>query len=228
MPAIPCPQCGRLLELSDELRGALVQCPLCRTAFDAPQEQPAPQRSIPAAILPRIPAAQRPRAALQFSDPEPGRLPVRCQAALASAAFWLQMTVILQGLSGFCCCSVSGPGAVGRDFPYPSAIVWMLLCKYVPLVFAGLASARLPGRSKYGLSFAGGILVLLSSVWSLLEVGALALLGLPNVPRGNQVFGSDFWLLACLVALAGTVCGFVAGVKTLTVLTDPDVRRAFR
>jgi hypothetical protein len=44
----------------------------------------------------------------------------------------------------------------------------------------------------------------------------------------RHLFGGEFGLVGCLFALAGAVCGFVAGVKTLSVLSDSEVSRTFR
>jgi hypothetical protein len=226
MSAIPCPNCGRRLKLDDDLRGALVQCPLCATAFEAPQEEPRsvwrpPEPPAPPAPLP-LPSRRPPTLAWRDTAPGSETFGARRQAALASAAFWLQITLFVQGLSGLCCCSMPmGPGLDYRS----GLIPWIFICKYVPLLFAGVASGRLPVRRSYRLCFAAGIMVLLASVWTMLE---MAFMGLSSLGAfGPYRVGNELGLLGCLLALVGVVCGFVGGVKTLSVLSDPQMRRQF-
>jgi hypothetical protein len=225
MSAIPCPQCGRRLKLGDDLRGQLVQCPLCGTAFEAPREEPSPpwRPPAPASGVPPLPG--RRLEAGDFARPAGGATPgAQAQAALQSAALWLKVTLFLQGVSGFCCCSL--PMGANPDF-HIGLIAAMIVGKYIPLVFAGLAANRLRLHSGYRLAFTGGILVLLASVWTLLEMAFMALAAAAPLDR-HRSFGGEFGLLGCIIALGGALCGFVGGMKTLSVLSDPAVRRAFR
>src|SRR5690349_17242767 len=105
MPGYPCPTCGRALHLGDDLWGARVQCPLCGTEFQAPSEPRLPQPRLPRPI--DVSPAPRPggRIPPDYFEPKGDRLGPRQEAALRSAATWLRITVLLQGISGlFCCC----------------------------------------------------------------------------------------------------------------------------
>jgi hypothetical protein len=116
------------------------------------------------------------------------------------------------------------PSGFMGDF-HSGLVVWLLLCQYLPLVFAGVAAARLRLQHGYRLAFAGAILVLLSSAWTTLEMAFMAILALTG---SGQQAPTELGLLACLIALAGAVSGFVGAIKTLAVLSDPDVGRVFQ
>jgi hypothetical protein len=226
MSAISCTQCGRLLKLPQELRGARVQCPLCRTAFQAPREEARPAwRPPPPPALPALPPAERrpPRLAGPPSAGElsaPGR-----EAALASAARWLKVTLLLQGLSGLCCCVVPLPLALKAPLQ-ADMVAWLLFCKYCPLFFGGLTAGWLRTHRGYHLCYTGGILTLATSAWTVLEMAYLGLYALANA--APQRHGQEIALLGSLLALVAAGCGFIGGIKTLTVLSDPQVRQAFR
>jgi hypothetical protein len=234
MPSIPCPACGRLLKLGEDLLGALVECPMCGTTFDAPQEEPPPPRAAPLPYRPApapaaAPAPGPPRPApapREFGDANgAGGLGARQRARLSSAVFWLQAAVALQALGGFCCCVLPFRGNVDiRGFLLVCAIIF----KYLPLLFAAITAGRLSARRGYRLAYVGALLILLGSVWSLLETFGLFLVVMEEGGRLGTKDSVGMGLLGILIGVAGVVAGFVSGIKALIALGDPAIRRAFR
>jgi hypothetical protein len=228
MPAYPCPSCGRALKLGDELKGVLVKCPLCATEFEAPAA-PAVPCLTPAVVRPAANQAPAdPPASVHFRGPDETLGP-RTQAALVSAASWLQATVVFQGLSGLMCCWCLP--TFGVDLASPDAffvfVPLVVLCQYVPLVFGAIASYRLPAGRSPGLCSAGAVLVLLASVWTLLEALVAGLSGLVELARRSAPTGRVglFQFLFGLLGLAAAVMGFVGGIKTFAVGRYPLLRR---
>ena len=70
-------------------------------------------------------------------------------------------------------------------------------------------------------------MVLLASTWSSLELMLMVVLASMRSSQRTAAF-QEIWPVTFLFPLAGVVCGFVAGIKTLIVLNEPDIRRAFR
>jgi hypothetical protein len=145
--------------------------------------------------------------------------------ALGSAAAWLQAAVIFQGISGLLCCcgpSLDGDGS-GLVFTVPVTLV----LKYLPLLFAAMASSRIPARRNLALCRAGAILLIWTSLWGLLEVLIGVTIALVE-QRQRYSPGTLLTLLFALVGVPGILCGFIASVKALTVLARPAVSRSFR
>jgi hypothetical protein len=149
----------------------------------------------------------------------------RGEAAVRSAATWLQIAVLLQGISGLLCCC-------GPAFERASEVLvvtgpLVLVLKYVPLLFAAIASLRMQAQRSPGLCRAGAILLVWSSMWGVLE----AFVGAASVVFDHRRDWSPSALVGLLCTLAGVpgiVCGFVGSLKALTVLARPDIIRTFR
>jgi hypothetical protein len=117
---------------------------------------------------------------------------------------------------------------VGPDFR-GSLVAWAFLCKYVPLLFAALAASRLSARRGYRLAYAGALLLILGSVWTLLETFGMfiAVMAAPGRHGGTDE-STGMGLLGVLLGGAGVVAGLVGAIKTLITLGDPAIRRVFR
>jgi hypothetical protein len=151
-------------------------------------------------------------------------LGVRAEAALRSAAYWLQLAVFLQAVSGlFCCCFPVLERANAAVVILPVSLV----TKYLPLLCAGLAASSLSARRSYGLCWTGAVLIMLASLVSFFEVIVATIFGFSELgPRAAPA--SVFALLLAVVGLIGCVGGFVAGVKVMSVLSSDSIRRTFR
>jgi hypothetical protein len=148
------------------------------------------------------------------------------ETALRSAAAWLQIAVALQAISGLlCCCGPSFEGANGEGLVFTVPVT--LVLKYIPLLFAALASNRLAARRSAGLCRAGGILLIWTSLVGMLEA-LIGFLIAGYEHRRTYPPGTLLMLLLALVGLPGILCGFVASIKTLTVLARPGVARTFQ
>jgi hypothetical protein len=221
MPSIRCPSCGRALNFTDALRGALVQCPACRHSFIAPEEEqpPPPRPPVARAALPAAPVPEP----FDFDAPEDGQV-VRQRAALRSAAWWLRSAVVVDfGTSLLGCCTltvVTDEPAVGLLFLAGTA-----LFEYLPLILVAVSAPHLRERRSYRLCLASAVLVLPPSLWALLQtwfVGREALTGL----AGGE--GAGFFLLAlAAVTLFGAAAGVTGAVKTFALLSDAEVKRSF-
>lgn len=227
MPAYPCPACGRALNLRDDVLGAQVQCPLCATEFQAPDESPTPPR--PRRELPPPTAAagrsQSPQVPFDYRDDGHSASGPYGQAALKSSAFWLQIAVALQGVSGLLCCC--GPALDGGKDALAFTVPLTVALKYVPLLIGLIASIRLPARRSRGLCRAAAVLLIWTSVVGLLEafIGFVVLL---VESRHSHSAGETLTLLFALVGLPGAVCGFIASVKVMNVLGKPGIAGTFR
>jgi hypothetical protein len=223
MPSIRCPSCGRALNFTDALRGALVQCPACRHNFVAPEEEPRPPRPPPAPVAahPTPPAGPEP---FDFAGPEDARA-ARQRKALHSAAWWLRCAVVLDvGASVLGCCTLPVLTA-----EFPAGLFFLAgtgVAQYLPLILVAVGSQRLRERRGYRLCQAAAVLVLPPSLWALLQTVVAARVALGEL-GGAEPAGMFFLPLAAL-----TVCGAAAGVvgaaKAIALLSDAEVRRSFR
>ncbi len=223
MPGYPCPTCGRALNLGDDLLGALVKCPMCGTEFQAPDTL-LPPRPLPLRpVATPFPPPRTDRAALEFrgrpEDPGP-----RGAADLHSAATWMQIAVLLQGISGLLCCC--GPAFERASDVLVVTVPLVVLLKYVPLLFAVIATSRMPSQRSLGLCRTGAILLIWASLWGVLE----AVVGAASVAFDHHRYWTPSALVGLVCTLAGApglVCGFVGSVKALTVLARPEIGRTF-
>jgi hypothetical protein len=213
-----------MLNLPDSVRGTAVQCPLCQTTFQAPEEEVAP--------TPRPPAAARPREnqtdveELDFStERDDSALGFRHRAALRSASRWLQATVLLEffGGVGNCCFGISIPRIESEHTGYALVTVFIY---FFPLLFIGLGAVQLSQRRSFGLSLTAGILALVMALFFLLACAPAGLHAVHLLSDGRM--GGFVFLIAAALMLAGAVSAVVGGVKTLQLLTDPEVKQSFR
>ncbi len=224
MPSLRCPSCGRALNFPESLRGALVQCPACRHSFTAPEdEQPAPIRPPPTVPLARpVPAAAP--APFDLSAPlDP--LGVRRHSALRSAAWWLRSAVVIDfGTSALGCCTLT---AVADN---PDVVLALLggavLFEYLPLILVAVGAPDLQARRNYRLCLAAALLVLPPSLWALVQTWFAGRTGLTELAQGE--LAGTFFLALAAVTLFGAAAGVTGAIKSLALLTDPEVKRSFR
>jgi hypothetical protein len=215
MPSIRCPSCQRALALRDHLRGTAVQCPMCRTTFEAPSEgaAPAPARvSSPPPAPPVLPPAPS--------------LEVEPSPAVRSAVHWLEAAVAFEGGVVVCC---SGPpvllGLLVEDVP-PAVMIGLVLLWGATLGGVAFGSVRLRRRRNYVVAATGGVLAFLLALLGLVHGAFLARAALRDW-HANEMEGLTLFVSAGLGLLAAATAA-VAGVKTFTALSDPEVRRSFR
>jgi hypothetical protein len=204
----------------------LVKCPLCGKEFEAPNEPPPPPRVLRAPMRPVAAPPPSPRTPFDYHDATAdGEPDPRARAAVRSAVSWLRMSILLQGISGLLCCC--GPGMDHNGDSLFVSVPLVLVVKYVPLLFALVASVRLPERKSPGLCRAGAVLMYWTSLLGLLE----AFIGLviwAVETRMRHSTGTAVSLFFAFLGVPGTVCGFVAGTKVLTVLSRAAASRPFR
>jgi hypothetical protein len=154
------------------------------------------------------------------SDQDP-----RARAAVRSAVSWLRIAILLQGISGLLCCC--GPGMDHNGDALLVSVPLVLVVKYVPLLFALIAAARLRLGKNPGLCRAGAILLYWTSLLGLLEAFiGVAMLMVESGARHST--GTPVSLFFAFWGVPGTICGFVAGTKALTVLSRAPAGRTFR
>jgi hypothetical protein len=90
---------------------------------------------------------------------------------------------------------------------------------YAPLTVIAFGASSLAAQRRYGLVLTAAVLSFLVALVTLGQAGVLLLAGLG---------GSIGAFLAAILPGLGTACAVVAGIKTLTVLQDPEVKKAFR
>jgi len=199
----------------------MVQCPLCQAAFEAPpveDTQAAEPAPLVAPSQPQSrPRLERPR--VLHEEPVLDVLPARQRAALRRAAQLMWVSVMCHMITTFSCCLLTVSGGLREDLL--AFIPLSLLCKYLPVFVGAMAASRMQERRNRGLCLAGGVLVLVASLWALMEAGVS---GLASV-RGMPGFVSN---LGAVVALVAFATGLSGGARTLAILTDPRVKAAFR
>ena len=221
MPSLRCPSCGRALNFTDALRGALVQCPACRHSFIAPEEEPAPPLATPVA-RPSPPAVPVPEP-FDFDAPEGGPV-VRQRAALRSAAWWLRSAVVLDfGTSLLGCCTLT----VVTDEPMTGLLflAGTALFEYLPLILVAVGAPHLRERRSYRLCLASAVLVLPPSLWALLQAWFAGRLALTELAQGEAA--GFFFLTLAAVTLFGAAAGVTGAVKAFALLSDAEVKRSF-
>jgi hypothetical protein len=222
MTVVPCPNCGRGLNLSDELRGRLVRCSACAAAFQAPEE--ASNRE----VAPRpVKAPEQPI----YSPVEVGDEPdsvddaLSPQERLRSAARWMRGLVIVQALFTIpCCCSwLIGTLNDPRILLFTPGLL-LFFCA-LALVYSG--AYQLEARRSYRAALAGAVVALLVSLSSLLLAGAASIAAQSLIGNGP----SDDLCIALVISLSTLVLavfGLVGTAKALFALFDPRVRAIFR
>jgi hypothetical protein len=222
MPPLRCPTCDRALQLRDEQRGALVQCPLCRTTFqapaaaeglyipDAPSLEPfRPQPSPGAAPLPPL---NPPQPSVSLPTPED-------LASLESAVHWLRGALLAYVFTSLWCWAYIGrhTGEVG--------MLLIVMTRWVPALLSWLTSLALRARRYRAFCVFTSVCLCLVSVAEVLECLALAILTMPgqrgSVSAWEQGIGIVFSLIVGFV-------GFMAVSRLLAVLGNPRIRAAFR
>jgi hypothetical protein len=223
-PPLRCPTCDRALQLRDEHRGALVQCPLCGTTFQAPAPVEPPMMVPPAPSLdpyrPRSAAPRNPTSPLEIPPAlAAGSLSEQDRTQLTNAAKALRLMAVLYGMPLVCCFGIAGFSV--------SPILVLLLCIRLPAaILAWRASQRLRAlRDAPGCRVAIGYLCF-TVVVNLVET---AMLG--TQLHGHRHFGSDDLapaLLPFAIAAASVLLGTMTIFRTLAVLDNPRIKPFFR
>jgi hypothetical protein len=205
MPQAQCPSCQAALDLPGAAPGEQVRCPACGAAIVA--DAPGPE--------------------LDFGPPDADRPAAgegaRAQAAVASAAFWLGLLVLINSLflAFFCV------GAVFFGLGPPSSDQVVILVgvslRALETAFAAAALVCLQRRKLPGLVVAGALLVLLGGAWDLVGLVRASVNFARALPNLSPSALFTLLLLAVLVTVEG-----LAGVKTLRVWNNPRVRQSFR
>jgi hypothetical protein len=225
MPSLRCPSCGRALNFTDALRGALVQCPACRHNFIVPEEEPPDPPRPPLATPVSRPAPVGPvPETFDFDGPEDEQV-VRQRKALRSAAWWLRSAVVVD----FCttllgCCTLP----VLTNQPDTAALCMLAgtaLLGYLPLIVVATGITPLRERRNYRRCLASAVAVLPPSLWGLLLTWVVGTAGLGELARGEAV--GFFFLALAAGTLFGAAAGVTGAVKTFALLSDAEVRRSF-
>ena len=229
MPSLRCPSCDRALNFPESLRGALVQCPACRHNFTAPEDEPPAPAQPPSVPLARpvSPAATEP---FDLSGPLDAlevrhALEVRRRSALRSAAWWLRSAVVIDfGSSALGCCTLTAV-ADNPDVVLP-LLGGAVLFEYLPLILVAVGAPDLQARRNYRLCLAAALLVLPPSLWALVQAWFAGRVGLSEVTKGEGA--GLFFLALAAVTLFGAAAGVTGAVKSIALLSDPEMKRSFR
>jgi hypothetical protein len=214
------------------MSGAAVRCPLCRTTFQAPEEDApeVPHRPVARAVPMPDGARDRPPPSEDFHfsvESEETQLGFRHRAALKSASFWLQMTVVIDFIACIfnCCFGITLPSG---DPTHAFLALAALGVHVLTLPILAIAALQLPRRRGYGLILTGGILALPLGMLTLLSTAPTALHGIHQFDSSlhHEAPGFVFLAIAALM-LGGAVSAIVAGIKTIRVLWDAEIRKWF-
>jgi hypothetical protein len=221
MPSVRCPSCGRAIPVAEHLRGTWVMCPDCYTSVEVLGD-PVPLQPPGGTPGPPGPA---PAEDLIFEDTPAQRRAAGAPArALQGAANWLMLAVALDGL---CALAWGLLGATRADNwnALASVLLVAVLAELAPLMLVALGAVQMMARGSLGLAVVGGVVAPLVSCWFVFRAGVIALAGWESL-EGSGIIGGLLLGLA-LFALAGALCGFVGGIRTLMALTNRGVRHLF-
>jgi hypothetical protein len=169
------------------------------------------------------PSATAPAAAFDFGDTgSRGLGRVRVRARIAGAVSWLRATVAVDVVASIFHLMLFGfviPHPVGALFFILIGLIVFAVFLYAPLTVIAFGAGSLAAQRRYGLVITAAVLSFLVGLLTLAQAGVLVLAALANSSVGP--------LLAGLLAGLGTACAIVAGVKTLLVLQNPEVKKAF-
>lgn len=239
MNTIRCPSCRRILNLPASLCGTEVQCPGCHTNFVPPRaDEPHPAIPIAVPVLQAVPvpepAAGGPAEAFAFNDEQNARHH-RVRRKVDVAAGWLRRAVLCDMLATMMCCPCTWEvfgihtfilDEVSVVYGLLATIVLVLLVMgFDALVLIG--SHYLVRRRFRGLVTASAIVALLLALKNAVQTLGLLLVQLNAMMEMDVCFGLVGLIMVGL-AVGAAINGFVGGIKTLSVLKDPDVRRDFR
>lgn len=239
MPIVECPTCRRRLSVRDSPAVANVRCPGCKTVFRAPAPAPAATPSRPSGrrVTPR-PAAPVEENPFDFGGPASSagpstaqdfnfdetdagaaaRLVLRRRIDTAAALLkYLAGTEVLLAvvavLLGVVIVAMQSSGVAIL------ALIGGLLCSCmslaVPVTFLLIGAHNLRSKNSYGLALTGGVFAALSAAGLGLTSLAPVALGRAGVAFTPPILG-----------VAGLAVA--AAIQTLSVLSQPDVREAFR
>jgi hypothetical protein len=249
MMTIPCPGCGRALNLPETVRGEEVRCPACAVTFQAADEpvevRPAEQtpafqpRGAGEAIQDagRLAETPQPERAVRSALGEvmplrpvafTGRKELQHAADLLWAAVMLNVPVTL-------CCHIPGLAAI---LYAPTIVSWPLTLLVVvswpltpPQVVILFGQGLLRRQRGHRLAQAAGELALLAAPVNLGQAGLVGFLFLQDLVTGGRMWDEPVGLLLLfdgVLLLVAALCGAVGGARTLTLLSRPDVRAAFQ
>ena len=148
--------------------------------------------------------------------------------AIGSAVRFLKAHAALGIVEAFTCNCVSilAFSAMASSF-FAGAFGLMLRIVLLGVIFRG--AEALERRRKRGLAMTAGILALLVSGYLIL-VGSIGMLNLLLLLLPRRAPGGDSSFLLVSTAVTGVVAvlGLIGGIKTLVVLSNPEVSRSFR
>jgi hypothetical protein len=218
MPSLRCPSCGRALNFTDALRGALVRCPVCRHDFIAPEDESPPSPAPPARPAP---VASGP---FDFDGPEDARV-VRQRKALRSAAWWLRSAVVVDFCASLLGCCTLPVLTYQLDTAAVCVLAGAALFAYCPLILVATATAPLRERRNYRRCLASAVAVLSPSLWALVQAWAVGRVALGELARSEAA--GFFFLTLAAVTLFGAAAGVTGAAKTFALLSDAEVKRSF-
>jgi hypothetical protein len=234
MATITCPSCQKRLQLPPLLATTLVQCPGCQTTFQADGNavpQAVPALKLDTWVQTIDVGAQNETSSFDFGD-EDQVLIHRVRRKTVAAIRWLRLAVLfnLLSLCISCPCSQTVVATLDLDlreetflFLAEAGGVVFLLC----VALMHIASIYLHQQHFYGLVLTAAGAAIVLALKDLLQYFWLLLLLLDRMQRLNNYpdLGS---LVAMGLNITALVFNGLAGVKTLVVLADPEVRKAFR
>jgi hypothetical protein len=224
MLTIRCPQCQRLLNLPEDLRGSPVQCPSCQNCFRAPGDTAPLRPPDTARAEPGFKAGQEDRD--QTAEEDAGT-PYRVRRQVTAVASWLRRGVTLDWITLLLCCpwslSLGGPAGPGDGVVFFFA-AHLFLFPVGVLILVG--TGFLQQRRYYGLSITAGILALLLGIKNGLQALALFF----GLLESHRIDGCLMLMVMLMLGLSLTaaVSLCVGGIKTFIVLPDDEVHRDFR
>ncbi len=236
MPQVPCPSCGSLLNIGDNLAGARVRCPSCKSVFQAPAAKAKPRR---VAAAPAPPASAS--SPFDFGDPTPSGAPTQrnafanlesddpgvmlgrrrlhnVAAAMRRAVATLVAIPCITGVLAILSLGFRG-APLGLLAVYLAAyFVVVAAFLALPVTFMTLGASALQRTSSLGLAVTGAVFAILMG--GLLALAALA--------AAASILGGNLGgiVAAPLLGVAAYFC-ITAAIQTFRVSGDPEVREAF-
>ncbi len=231
MPIIHCPGCQRALHLPEVEQGNTVCCPLCKTIFPTPAEEPPPDLPPrPVNVPPRLWGAREERI-----PPAPGRadavespfafeedgteLSAEDREEMRKASWWLRLFGITATIEFIACGCLNFPALLREIEGTAFCIAMPLGLQVVGLFFIFRGAEAMYSARKRSLALAACVLTLIFSVVQLIPCLFL-LPGRRGGPEG----------LMCLLGLpiVTGLFGLIGAIRGLTILNKPEVVSYFR
>ena len=235
MPQVPCPSCGSLLKIGDNLAGARVRCPSCKNVFQAPAARARP-RPVAAPAPPPSPSSP-----FDFGGPTPSGAPTQRNAfanlesddpgvmlgrrslrkaadAMGRAATMLMILPCVAGVLQMFVLAFNRVPLPGLAIFLAIYLVFSVFLLALPVTFMLLGASALRKTSSLGLAVTGAVFAVL--VGGLLALGALG-------AAVSIVAGNLGGLVGAPVAGIGAYFCITTAILTFKASGDPEVREAF-